>query len=130
MKNLMRIGELAARADVTPRTVRHYEAIGLIPRGAREGAGQHHYPEETVARLIKINQLKSLGLSLEEIGEVVELYFSDVTGVRAKQKVLAMLKAHLADVDRKAADLLQVRSDLAAHIRRFELWLQNQKSGS
>ena len=119
----MRIGELARRAEVTPRTVRYYESIGLLPPGEREGSGQHYYSDETVARLRKIEQLKHLGLSLDEIGQVIDLYFSDPSGVRAKQKVVAMLRAHLADVDAKVATLGQLRSELQAHIHRFERWL-------
>ncbi len=123
----MRIGELAERAEVTPRTVRYYESIGLLPPGEREGKGQHYYTEETVARLRKIEQLKHLGLSLDEIREVIDLYFTDTSGVRAKQKVLAMLRGHLAEADQKVAALQQFRADLQAHIERFERWLAETK---
>ena len=123
----MRIGELTRRAEVTPRTVRYYGSIGLIPRGARRGKGQHYYSEETVLRLRKIDQLKRLGLSLDEIGDVVDLYFSDPSGARPKQKVLAILRAHLAEVDGKVRALTQLRSDLKAHVRRVELSLAHKK---
>jgi len=65
MNDRMRIGDLTERAEVTARTVRYYEHIGLIPPGEREGHGQHYYTEETLARLRKIDQLKKLGLSLD-----------------------------------------------------------------
>ena len=123
----MRIGELARRAEVTPRTVRYYESLGLIPVGEREGAGQHHYPEETVLRLRKIDQLKLLGLSLDEIRGVIDLYFSDPSGVRAKKKILAILRAHLAEVDLRVEAMQQTRADLRAHIERFERWLLETK---
>ena len=123
----MRIGDLAARAEVTPRTVRYYESIGLIPRGEREGNSQHYYTEETLARLRKIDQLKQLGLGLDEIQAVIDLYFTDASGVRAKQKVLAILRAHLAEADQKVGALQQFRADLQAHIKRFELWLEETK---
>lgn len=124
----MRIGELTARANVTARTVRYYESIGLIPPGEREGTGQHHYPEVTVARLRKIDQLKNLGLSLDEIRDVIDLYFTDPSGVRAKQKILGMLRAHLAEMDQKMEGLRSLRADLHAHIRRFETWLEVTQS--
>ena len=75
MNDRMRIGELTERAEVTPRTVRYYESIGLLPPGEREGHGQHYYTEETLARLQKIDQLKKLGLSLDEIRDVIDFYF-------------------------------------------------------
>jgi DNA-binding transcriptional MerR regulator len=123
----MRMGELTERAEVTPRTVRYYESIGLIPQGEREGNGQHYYTAETVARLRKIEQLKQLGLSLDQIRDVIELYFSDPSGVRAKQKVLGMLRTQLAEIDERVGALQQLRADLHAHIKRFERWLEDRQ---
>lgn len=119
----MRIGELSERAEVTPRTVRYYVGLGLLSEGEREGTGQHHYSEEALARLRKIEQLKRLGLSLEEIRDVIDLYFTDASGVRAKQRVIGLLRAHLAEVDQKVEALQQFRADLEGHIDRFERWL-------
>src|SRR5689334_2111504 len=120
----MRIGDLTQRAGVTPRTVRYYERIGLLPPGEREGHGQHYYTEETVARLRKIDQLKQLGLSLQEIREVIDLYFSDPSGIQPKQQVLAILRRQLAETDQKVSALQQFRADLQAHIAHFERWLK------
>ena len=119
----MRIGDLTQRAGVTPRTVRYYERMGLIPPGEREGHGQHYYSEETVARLRKIDQLKQLGLSLHEIHDVIDLYFTDPSGIQPKQHVLAILRRHLAETDQKVSALQQFRADLQAHVDRFERWL-------
>ncbi len=120
----MRIGDLTQRAEVTPRTVRYYESIGLLPPGEREGHGQHYYTEETLARLRKIEQLKLLGLSLDEIRDVIDLYFTDPSGRQPKQKILVMLRQHLAETDQKIGALQQFRADLQAHIERFEHWLE------
>jgi MerR family copper efflux transcriptional regulator len=124
MAERMRIGELTERAEVTPRTVRYYESIGLIPPGEREGNGQHYYTQQTLMRLRKIDQLKKLGLSLDEIRDVIDLYFIDTSGVRPKQKVLGMLRQHLADTDEKMHALKQFRAELQANIKRFERWLK------
>ncbi len=124
MNDRMRIGELTERAEVTPRTVRYYESIGLLPPGEREGNGQHYYTEETVFRLRKIDQLKQLGLSLDEIRDVIDLYFTDPSGVQPKQQVLAILRRHLAETDHKIGALEQFRADLQANIERFEQWLE------
>jgi DNA-binding transcriptional MerR regulator len=124
MSDLMRIGELTERAGVTQRTVRYYESIGLLPPGEREGHGHHYYTEEALARLRKIDQLKKLGLSLEEIGEVIDLYFIDPSGIQPKQKVLAILRRHLAEADHKIVSLQQFRAELQANIDRFERFLE------
>jgi DNA-binding transcriptional MerR regulator len=124
MSDLMRIGELTERAGVTQRTVRYYESIGLLPPAEREGHGHHYYSEEALARLRKIDQLKKLGLSLEEIGEVIDLYFIDPSGIQPKQKVLAILRKHLAEADRKIGSLQQFRAELQANIERFERFIE------
>ena len=123
----MRIGELTERAEVTPRTVRYYESIGLIPPGKRQGNGQHYYSEQTVVRLRKIDQLKKLGLSLDEIRDVIDLYFIDTSGVRPKRKVLGILRRHLAETDEKMDALKQFRAELQGNIKRFERWLADKK---
>ncbi len=127
MIDRMRIGDLTERAGVTPRTVRYYESIGLLPPAEREGRGQHYYTEETLARLRKIDQLKELGLSLDEIRSVIDLYFADPSGVQPKQKVLAILRQHLAETDRKIGALEQFRAELQANIDRFERWLEHME---
>ena len=127
MKGLLRIGSLAQLAGVTPRTVRYYEARGLIPKGSREGSGQHQYPPQTVVRLKKIDELKRLGLSLEEVGAVIDLYFTDPTGKKPKRQVLTLLREHLAKTDEQLATLGKFRADLQAHIVRFEGWFEEQK---
>ena len=127
MHNRMRIGELTERAEVTPRTVRYYESIGLLPPGEREGHGQHYYTEETIARLQKIDQLKKLGLSLDEIRDVIDLYFTDPSGLQPKQKILGILRQHLAETDRKLGALQQFRTELQANIERFERWIVAQE---
>ena len=125
MDNFMRIGELSERAGVTPRTVRYYESLGLLPPGNREGNGQHYYTEETLKYLRKIDQLKSIGLSLEEIRDVSIIYFNDtndtnVTKITAKHKILEILHQHLADTNQKIDALQEFRNDLLTNIKHFE----------
>ncbi len=122
----MRIGEFARRAGVTARTVRYYESLGLLEPGERQGAGFRYYTEAELARLQKINDLKELGLSLEEIISVVPLYFEDPTRIRGKQKILEILKQHLQETDGKLAALAQFRIELQAKIDRIQQWLEEQ----
>ena len=116
----MRIGELAQKAGVTPRTIRYYENLGLLNPSEREGSGFRYYTETELAKLQKIDCLKSLGLSLEEITTVIDLYFEDSTGLRGKQKVLSILQTHLRETDEKIAALTQFRLDLQTSISKIE----------
>lgn len=116
----MRIGELAQKAGVTPRTIRYYESLGLLKPSEREGAGFRYYTEMELARLDKIDCLKSLGLTLEEIASVIDLFFQDSTRIQGKQKLLEILQAHLHETDEKILALAQFRCDLQAKIARIQ----------
>ena len=120
----MRIGELAQIAGVTPRTIRYYENLGLLSPNEREGKGFRYYSQTELAKLQKIDCLKSLGLTLEEITTVIDLYFQDATGIRGKQKVLEILQFHLQETDEKIAALGDFRSDLEANILKIQQQIQ------
>ncbi len=120
----MRIGELAEKAGVTPRTIRYYENLGLLRPNEREGKGFRYYTNTELAKLQKIDCLKSLGLTLEEITTVIDLYFEDSTGIRGKQKVLEILQTHLKETDGKITALVQFRSDLEANIIKIKQQIQ------
>ncbi len=70
----LRIGEVARRAGTTPRTIRYYEELGLLPATPERDAGSHRlYGESDVERLAQILRLKDLlGLSLDELRDVIE----------------------------------------------------------
>lgn len=70
----LRIGDLARRAGTTPRTIRYYEELGLLPAAAERDAGRHRmFSEGDVERLEQLLRLKDLlGLTLDELRDVVE----------------------------------------------------------
>jgi DNA-binding transcriptional MerR regulator len=70
----LRIGALAERAGTTPRTIRYYEELGLLPPAAERDSGRHRvYSGADVARLEQILRLKDLlGLTLDELRDVLE----------------------------------------------------------
>jgi MerR family transcriptional regulator, copper efflux regulator len=129
MKQKMRIGEFAEQAGVTPRTIRYYEDLGLLGPNQREGQGFRYFTEAELGRLKKIEALKQLGLSLEEIGEVLPLYCDDPTGVRGKQRVLEILQSSLIETDEKIVALQRFRAELVANIERIRQYIERNRSG-
>lgn len=129
MKDKLRIGEFAELAGVTPRTIRYYEGLGLLGPSQREGQGFRYYSEAELGRLHKIEALKQMGLSLEEIGEVLPLYCDDPTGVRGKQRVLELLQTSLIETDEKIASLQRFRTELQANIERIREYIERNRSG-
>ncbi len=67
----LRIGEVARLVGVTPKTVRHYEKIGLLPPAARSDSGYRLYSANDLLRLHRVKKLRSLGLSLRQVGSVL-----------------------------------------------------------
>jgi DNA-binding transcriptional MerR regulator len=70
----MRISELAEQAGVPTSTVRYYERIGLVPPPARTASGYRSYDENAAARLLFVTRAKRLGLSLEQIAELLPVW--------------------------------------------------------
>jgi MerR family copper efflux transcriptional regulator len=118
----MRIGELARRAGVTTRTVRYYEGLGLLT-SQREGGGHRQYDEQALRRLDKIDWLKGMGLTLEEIREVIPLYFGDHTAVRGRKKMIALLERRVGETEGRIDGLVAHRDELRAAIGRLRTGL-------
>ncbi|MGW1542009.1 HEAT repeat domain-containing protein [Streptomyces sp. NPDC002309] len=68
----MLIGEVARRSGVSARMLRHYESLGLLRPTGRTGAGYREYSGEDVRRIFHIESLRSLGLSLREVGRALD----------------------------------------------------------
>lgn len=105
------IGQLAVRAGVNPRTIRYYEAIGLLPAPRRNPAGYRLYGPDDLGRLRFIRRARALGLSLAEIRQVLELRQA---GQAPCDHVLGLLDAKLAAIERQLRELRALRRRLQA----------------
>ena len=111
----LRIGEVAYRVGVNPKTIRYYEDIGLIPEPVRRPSGYRSYGPEDIDRITFIRRAQRFGLSLDEIREVL--------GYRQHAQrpcdfVLAAVRRHGAEIDQRIAALTQVRTELGDLIDR------------
>jgi DNA-binding transcriptional MerR regulator len=70
----MRISELAEQLGVPPSTVRYYERIGLVPSPPRTPSGYRSYQDADAARLLFVTGAKRIGLTLEQIAEVLPIW--------------------------------------------------------
>ncbi|MFD3587613.1 MerR family transcriptional regulator [Streptomyces sp. NPDC058683] len=68
----MLIGEVSRRSGVSARMLRHYESLGLVRPSGRTGSGYREYSAEDIRRIFHIESLRSLGLSLREIGRALD----------------------------------------------------------
>ena len=106
----MNIGEAAEKAGVTPKMVRHYESLGLLPKVHRTEAGYRVYRDAEVHTLRFIKRSRDLGFSIPEIGELVKLW-QDRRRPSASVKKVA--SAHLAELDRKIKEMESMRKTLS-----------------
>lgn len=68
----MQIGEVAARTELSLRTIRHYEETGLVTPSARSQGGFRLYTETDVTRLMVIRRMKPLGFSLDQMRDLLD----------------------------------------------------------
>jgi DNA-binding transcriptional MerR regulator len=130
----LRIGEIADRSGVTPRTIRYYEELGLLPQGARAQGKHRVYSETDVERLREVTRLRDLlGLSLDELRSMlvaqderaaIRRRFHE-TDSREEQlelldRALPHLDTQLALVRRRVSELQELEADLVERRKRIQ----------
>ena len=105
----MRTREVADRAGVNTQTLRYYERRGLLAEPPRSAAGYRDYPASVVAVLRFVKRAQELGFTL---GEVEELLGLEDGGPESCDAVRQLAEAHMAELDRKIADLRRMRASL------------------
>lgn len=104
----MNIGDVSGRSGLPVKTIRYYENIGLI-RPARGANGYRDFDETDLHKLAFVARARSLGFSVEDCRLLLSLY-EDRT--RESGDVKAIAEAHLGAIDRKIAELTQLRACL------------------
>src|ERR671927_979129 len=96
---LERVGEVAERLGVSPRTIKYYEELGLVEPEARSPGGFRLYGEEDVLRLERILRMKGMGYSLAAIRELLAV--KDAAQEADKVTVLGTATEHLKERERE-----------------------------
>ena len=105
----MNIGEAAQAAGLTPKMIRDYEALGLIPQASRTESGYRQYTKRDVDMLRFIRQARSMSFSIKQVEQLLSLW-SDTE--RASGDVKALAQAQMAELDRKMAELAGMKAAL------------------
>ncbi|MFD8755249.1 MerR family transcriptional regulator [Kitasatospora sp. NPDC059577] len=102
----MLIGDVAQRSGVSARMLRHYESLGLVRPSGRTGSGYREYSEENIRRIFHIESLRSLGLSLSDVGRAL-----DDPGFAPSELV--------DDLIRRTLDRMAAETELLTRLRRI-----------
>jgi MerR family copper efflux transcriptional regulator len=105
----MNIGEAAARSGVPAKTIRYYEDVGLIGPAPRADNGYRAYSQRDMHMLSFVQRARSLGFSVSECHQLLDLYSNPH---RTSADVKALTLRRVADLDRKMAELAEMRATL------------------
>ncbi len=124
-KRTYTISELAREFDISTRTIRYYEEVGLLsPK--RTSGNQRIFTRKDRAKLKLILRGKRLGFSLEEIKEMIEMY--DVAGepeqirltLKYGEKKLKEIEEKIKELELLKEDLLNIREILIKRLKELE----------
>ncbi len=107
----MRIGELARQCNVNPKTIRYYEAAGLMPRAARSLSGHRMYSEQDRRRLLFIRRAKQIGLPLARIGQIAT-YVDTASCQQLRPRLKKLVVEQLAEIEGRLKELRTLQREL------------------
>jgi len=116
MRERLRIGGAARLVGVTPKTVRHYERIGLLPEAERSESGYRLYSANDLLRLNRVKRLRSLGLTLRQVRSVLGEGDSELSLRTTLEALRTQVEAEMAHLEerRRLIDEALSREDLGA----------------
>ena len=118
MRDGLKIGELATRCGVSRDTVRFYEREGLLPRPRRTASQYRVYGEADAGRLLFIRRAQAIGLTLDDIRELIR--FEELRTPGECRRVAGLLRQRIEAIDRKLVELKAFRRQLAEGLQRCE----------
>ncbi|HVP80316.1 MAG TPA: MerR family transcriptional regulator [Thermodesulfobacteriota bacterium] len=109
------IGQLADLLELSPRTIRYYEEIGLLNSVRRMEGGKRIYTDNDFQRLRFIARLKHLGLTLSEMLELEDIYKIHRTNRKVLPRLMELLDAHAIKIDERINNLNKLRADILSY---------------
>ena len=113
------IGDLAKDLDITTRTLRYWEEVGIIESVQRPEGGIRGYTPYYVRRIRFILKLKELGLSIKEMQDLYSAYGDAKATDRMIPRLIEILDSHINMVDEKMAKLASLRKDIVEYRQRM-----------
>ena len=119
-EQLTSIGEIAKKLDMSQRTIRYYEEIGLLNSIKRVEGGRRIYTDEDLRRLKFIKRLKMMGMTLSDMQELEAMWTYEKSNEKVLKRLLELLKNHLKRLDDRIADLDILRHEILEYQERIK----------
>ena len=119
-EQLTSIGEIAQKLEMSQRTIRYYEEIGLLNSIKRVEGGRRIYTDEDLRRLKLIKRLKIMGMTLSEMQELEAMWTYEKSNEKVLKRLLELLKNHLKRLDDRIADLDILRHEILEYKERIK----------
>lgn len=122
----LQIGEVALRTELSIKTIRHYDEVGLVVPSARSAGGFRLYTADDIDRLLVIRRMKPLGFSLEEMRrllEALDTLNSAAAGTTARAQALSYVSechGRVRDGCRKLARQLAYAQELSEQLSQHQ----------
>lgn len=118
-KRVFRIGEMSTLSGMTPRTIRYYMELGLLPE-ERSSGGQRNFTQSDLVYLKRIKELKALGFSLDEISKIIRMKNEDESGSLRRTELLRQYRSKLSADKARINELEKHIEALEWHIKQLE----------
>src|SRR5208283_4218626 len=113
------IGEIAQKLEMSQRTIRYYEEIGLLNSIKRIEGGRRVYTDVDLRRLKLIKRLKIMGMTLSEMQELEAMWIIEKSNDKVLKRLLELLENHLKRLDDRIADLDILRNEITEYQERI-----------
>jgi DNA-binding transcriptional MerR regulator len=113
------IGELAKKLEMSQRTIRYYEEIGLLNSIRRIEGGRRVYTDADLRRLKLIKRLKIMGLTLSDMQELEAMWTIEKSNEKVLNRLLELLSNHLKMLEERIADLDILKNEIMEYQERI-----------
>jgi DNA-binding transcriptional MerR regulator len=124
---LMNISDLAKRLDISPRTIRYYEEIGLLDSIKRTVGGKRVFADNDLRRIRFIQKLKILGLTLAEMQELNAIYETHRKNSKVFPRIIELFDNHKKSIDHRIEELKLLKTEIEEFQKRMRDKLKKEQ---
>ena len=121
------IHELCEKLNITPKAVRYYEQVGIIPNAARNTSNYRIYNNNDLKKLEFIKKARTMNFSLDEIKTIISI---KEEGNFPCDKVIGLIEEKIIDMDKQIESMIEFKKELSNNLEKFKKNYESGKEGS